>query len=156
MPIRLPLTQGQFAIIDEQDAPRVAKHKWFARKERIIWYAYTNVVIKGHRTVITLHRFLLDFPSGLTVDHINGNGLDCRRSNLRVCTNTENVRNMKRRKDNASGFKGVNLHKGRWRAYITIDGHQKSLGYYDSPADAARAYDSAALIHFGQFARTNF
>jgi hypothetical protein len=113
-----------------------------------------------------LHRMIIDVPGGMMVDHINGNRLDNRRCNLRVCTNRQNCQNQTiARKDNTSGYKGVSYSRRhrKWRAWIAAgslrsNGTRKnvSLGYFADAADAARAYDAAARLHFGEFARCNF
>lgn len=89
------------------------------------------------------------------VDHINGDGLDNTRNNLRAVTPAENLRNQRLRKDNTSGFKGVSRHEGRWRARVRVDGKYTHVGLFDSAEDAARAYDEAARNMHGIFARTN-
>jgi hypothetical protein len=105
------------------------------------------------RTRIPLHRFLMDCPDNMVIDHINSNGLDNRRENLRICTITENNRNCKHHKDNESGYKGVSRMKNRWRAIIKYDGKNHYLGYFDTPVEAWVVYCKAAIKHFGEFAR---
>jgi hypothetical protein len=104
-----------------------------------------------------MHRLILDVMKGTFVDHKDRNGLNNRKYNLRPATKGQNVRNCKRPDDNTSGYKGVGFHgySGRWRAYIGLNGKQKSLGYYDSPEEASDAYDTAAIRYFGEFALTN-
>ena len=95
-------------------------------------------------------------PAGLDVDHIDGDGLNNRRSNLRACTHTENGRNRKLSKNNTSGLKGVNAREaGKWQAMIKTSGRILHLGVFDSKMEAAKAYDAAALRLYGEFARTN-
>ncbi len=93
------------------------------------------------------------------VDHINGNKLDNRRSNLRLANRSTNQANRGASYHNKSGLKGV-CHaphtKDRWRAQITVRGHKMYLGTFTTPEEAARAYDQAAIQHFGEFARLNF
>ena len=97
-------------------------------------------------------------PNGMQTDHIDHNGLDNQRENLRICTVAENQRNRKADSDNASGFKGVCFSRKRhkWYAQITVDRKNMHLGSFDSPEEAARFYDLAALAYHGEFARTNF
>ena len=90
----------------------------------------------------------------MQVDHKNRNGLDNRRDNLRLATHGQNLANSKTHSE--SGFKGVEKNKHRFYASISIDGKTKKLGGYDTPEEAARAYDEAALEQFGEFARINF
>ena len=105
-----------------------------------------------------MHRFIMKPKSNEYVDHINGDKLDNRKENLRICTKKENQRNQKVRKDNTSGYKGVALMAGKyWRAYITSGGsRQKHLGNFKTKEEAARAYDEKAKEYFGEFARLNF
>lgn len=109
---------------------------------------------------VLLHRVLLDAKPGEYVDHINGDRLDNRRANLRLCTNRQNGQNQAGRPtQRKSSYKGVYKHAQHqppFQAYLQIDGRRRSAGYYTSEEGAARAYDMAALHHFGPFARTNF
>lgn len=153
--VEIPLCGGEVALIDEADHQLVRMHFWHHRDG----YAASNVINPdGTRTTMRMHRFLL----GLTdpkvhIDHINGNGLDNRRSNLRVATPSQNSANRRKIANATSPYKGVYWQKNRrWRAVLTVDRRHISLGMFDDPADAARAYDAAALEHFGPFARLNF
>lgn len=108
-----------------------------------------------------LHRELMglgEFVEGVIIDHINGNRLDNRRSNLRVTDRTGNRRNTSVQNNNKAGYKGVGpkKHGQPWRARITVDGKSLYLGAFDTPEEAARAYDAAALEHFGEYAWLNF
>src|SRR5690606_1175342 len=104
MPKRIPLTKGMFTLIDDADCERVNLHKWRAHRSRNTWYAVRN---GPGRKMIFLHRFISDAPEGLIVDHVNGDGLDNRRENLRLCTHAENARNRQTNRNNTSGYKGV-------------------------------------------------
>lgn len=156
--VRVPLTRGYSTIIDEADSERVGSFKWFASGREGAVYAARHQRTGGSRQdTILLHRFLTGCPSGMEVDHINGDRLDNRRINLRICEHQENGRNTRRRTDNTSGFKGVSPEKGgKWRANIRIEGRQVYLGTFVDPEKAARAYDAAAVAAYGRFARTNF
>lgn len=105
-----------------------------------------------------MHREILQPGPGFEVDHVNGDGLDNRRANLRECVRTQNNANHGLGRLNASGFKGVSWDAAnrRWRTSISAAGVTRNLGRYDRPEDAARAYDRAAVATFGDFARLNF
>lgn len=154
--VEVPLTRGQVALVDEEDAPAVLAHKWYTRRVRHAFYAARSLPrVGGVRREQRLHTFLTGWP---LVDHVNGNGLDNRRANLRPATNAENMRNRRRYANNTSGFKGVTFDKakGRWKAQIRLDGRRRYIGRYDTAEEAARAYDAAARELHGEFARLNF
>jgi hypothetical protein len=157
----IPLTCNQTAIVDDEDFERVSKLKWRAMKcirdGQIRWYgAHSN---PDHTTTL-LHRFVMNAPAGMQVDHRDGNGLDCRRHNLRVCTNAQNAANSAKKKG-SSTYKGVYLDRDaatarRWAAHIRVNYAYKWLGRYVTEEEAARAYDDAARAAFGKFACVNF
>ncbi len=157
---KIPLTQGKIALIDDSDLTRVGPLKWQAHRMRHIWYAEHSWRTLSGTKAVKLHRFILGITDpNIQVDHIDRDGLNCQKSNLRVCEfKGQNNFNQGLRKDNPSGYKGVLWNKAnqRWQAKITIDGIQKHLGCFDNPVDAARAYDEAAKKYFGEFARLNF
>lgn len=102
--------------------------------------------------------FLMNSPEGMFIDHINGNGLDNRKCNLRICTNTQNQYNASIRKDNTSGFRGVCWNRGsnKWQAYMRVNGKQTSLGLFTCLIKAAKTYDEAAKKYHKDFANLNF
>ena len=153
----ISLTKGMVALVDEDDYHVLVLRKWFIAKPGAWPYAATHRL--GTRNGVDLmHRMLTGAQRGQYVDHINGNSLDNRMSNLRVCTNAENLRNMRPRNGGTSKFKGVywNVRDKRWRAQIMHNYKKLNLGNYESEEEAGRAYDEAALRLFGQFARLNF
>lgn len=148
----IPLTRGLYALIDTEDAERVNAYKWNARCDGgRLTYATSGTCPEAY-----LHRYIMNAQTGQVVDHINGDQLDNRKANLRVCTIGENSRNRKNYRKDA--YKGVSLRKdtGKWRARLNSGGKCYFLGYFKTPEEAALAYDRAALEHFGEFARLNF
>ena len=152
----MPLSQGKFAIVDAEDYERLKQYKWHVDKGDSTNYAARGIVGKNFR----MHREILGAPKGLVVDHINHNGLDNRRSNLRLCTVRQNNMNRRpsRRKNKWSRFKGVSWDKQRrlFTAYIQQDGKMVRLGRFESEVEAAKAYDKKARELFGEFAYLNF
>lgn len=150
---RINLSQGKFAVVDDEDYDRLSKHKWSYYKspdgcEKAVRRA-------GSRTVY-LHREILGFPNS-EVDHINLDGLNNTRQNLRLANRSQNAANRRRQSNNSSGYKGVGWKADRrkWRAYITKDNRQIHLGYFDNPREAAVAYNRKALELFGEFSLLN-
>lgn len=141
---------GRTAIIDEGDYNLVSRYSWCLKdKDYVVGWANGRVT--------RLHRFLLDAPDDMCVDHINGNTLDNRRANLRLATNSENLRNRGAQRNGSSGYKGVTYYKarGNWAACINVDRKSIFLGYHKTAIDAARAYNIAALTYHGEFAKLN-
>ncbi len=151
----IALTQGYVATIDAADVALVEGHNWCANSGPRTVYALRGALIDGSKTTIKLHRQIMDAPDGLEVDHISGDGLDCRRENLRLATRAQNARNARRSRANTSGFKGVSWHAGgqKWQAMIWAGGKNKHLGHFTTPESAHQAYVEAADRLFGEFAR---
>jgi len=158
----VPLTWNQYAIIDLEDIERVGKYNWHAKK-RLTYYAYRvaccgrDINNKQIREGILLHRYILDIlDSEMQVDHRNGNGIDNRKRNLRICTNSENSRN-RRKIGGVSKFKGIHWDRGhnKWHAQITTNKKVIHLGRFGSEIEAAKVYDVAALKYHKEFAATN-
>lgn len=155
--VKVPLTRGCFAIVDECDARDVLRFKWYATpgsRAGVMYAARTFGGRKSKRT-ITMQKFITGYAM---TDHINGDGLDNRRCNLRPASPAENHHNLFMSPNNTTGFKGVSFDKKnlRWAANIGVDGVQIWLGRHDSPEAAALAYDNAAREYHGEFARLNF
>jgi hypothetical protein len=156
--IQIPLTRGLFALIDEDDALIIAQHKWTA-SVTTRGYAYASRRTGGRkcRQTIMMHRLLLSPDKHQFVDHINGDGLDNRRSNLRLATPSQNAVNTHTPVKGEVRFIGVRRNKSNFGAYgRTCDGRQVWLGTFKTPELAAAASDRLSLETFGQFARLNF
>ena len=157
----ISLTKGMVALVDDEDYEALAGRRWFGQpsKNGRTAYAVTKVGHgrKGIRSVY-MHQLVLGVgETGMEIDHKNGNGLDNRRANLRWATKVQQRANQAVRKDSQSGFKGVNLLRGKyWAAHIRENGRQRHLGYFPTAEAAARAYDAQAREVFGEFARLNF
>jgi hypothetical protein len=151
------LTQNKVAVVDDEDFEYLSQFGWHARKDRHTFYAARNIMQNGKRITQGMHRLIMDAPCDMEIDHINGNGLDNRRCNLRLCTTPQNKRNSRLRKDNKSGFKGVSWNKAaqKWVSQITHNGKVIYIGSFDNTVDAAIAYNEAALTLHGEFARIN-
>jgi len=159
---RIKLTQGKFALVDDEDYEWLNQWKWYASRHRKTFYVVRNR-LKSEVNMprrIRMHRVILGLLHQKTVlgDHKDGNGLDNRRGNIRACNGSGNQHNQPMRKNNSSGFKGVSWFKKtkQWMAKICLNRKQKYIGLYDNRIEAARAYDSAALELFGEFACLNF
>jgi hypothetical protein len=160
MPNRLiELTQGKVAIVDAADYEWLSQWKWYAKLNCGHWYAcrkgYDD---KGKRYDIFMHRVILDAPKGMLADHINGDGLDNSRSNLRLATSTENNHNRRTSRNNRSGFKGVwwSTTYQKWGVSVSFGGKQRNIGYFDDLIKAAFARDVLEVKHHGEFAKLNF
>ena len=150
----IPLTQGQFAIVDPEDYDKLSQFKWTAAKSPNTFYAVRSV--RGRQ--IRMHRLITNAPKGLVVDHINHNGLDNRKQNLRLCTRSENARNQRPQANCSSKYKGVCWHKNqkKWLARVHSNGVTYHLGSFKSQIAAAKAYDKKAKQLFGEYAHLNF
>jgi hypothetical protein len=153
------LRANAWCIIDASDIPIVANRKWHVwKKPRQCAYAYSTIrKADGCNSVIQMHRIITAAHTNLNVDHRDGDGLNNRRSNLRVCTPSQNSQNRKTRKDSKSGVKGVfwDSRREKYLAYIFVLGARKHLGYFTEKSEAARAYETAARTYFGDFARAS-
>ncbi len=155
----IALTQSKFALVDDDVYEWAVKHKWHTQRIRDdLFYAVRSIRRGIYITRIYLHREIMGAAKGTMVDHINGDGLNCTRSNMRLASKSENQRNCRKPSNNTSGHKGVYWHKGvgKWRAHIRVDGKRICIGDFANLEDAALAYDAAARKHHGEFARLNF
>lgn len=151
----VPLTQGMEAVIDAADIDLISRRNWYTQPHGNTFYAVTT---KRHGEAgpktIRMHKLIIAVGTGLGVDHINGDGLDNRRVNLREATTAQNSRNVGPNSLNKSGFKGVCWHSRdkKWLAYIYVYKKKISLGRYDTIEEAHAAYCKAAMEHHGDFA----
>jgi hypothetical protein len=152
---QIPLTQGKFALVDDDDFEWLNQWKWYYKDG----YAARNITVgKKKQKTIRMHIEIMKPPDGMDIDHIHGDGLDNRKLELRLCTMPGNIANSKIRVDNVTGYKGVSFHKrrGKFISQIRVNNKLKHIGYYVTAEEAAHAYDNAAVVFFGQFARLNF
>ena len=153
---RIYFLDGSFFVIDADDFQAVSQYTWFAGKRGYPVAHTSRSSREGHRT-FSLHRYLLSPGADRDVDHISGDKMDNRRSNLRIFTHQQNMFNQKMRSSNTSGYYGVSRmnRTGKYEAYIHIDGKKKYLGTYPTAETAASVRDRAAAELFGAFARLN-
>lgn len=146
---KIPLTQGYVAIVDDEDYDKAMQYKWSVhKKNKTTKYAIGNLKRNGRWRTRLLHRFILgDIPDGKEVDHINGNGLDNRKNNLRIVTHQQNAFNR------GKNTKGVCWHKQirKWQAQIKINQKQIYLGIFENLQDAIKARETAVCKYFGEF-----
>ena len=158
--MQIPLgNSGRFALVDEEDYSLAAAHCWHLKKLDTHSTPYATCYERRLRHVM-LHRFILGCERGdaRLVDHVNGDGLDNRRCNLRLATHSENLFNQRKGSRGHSQYKGVFRHHDtvKFQASIGHNGKSRYLGLFEQAEDAARAYDAAAIELHGEFARLNF
>lgn len=146
----IQLTQGFTTLVSDCDYEFLKSHKWHASNKKSGVFAQTT--LPGGKSVL-MHRYILSAEKGVIVDHINGNPLDNTRENLRLATAKENSRNHKAR--GSSGYNGVKKIPYGWIAMIAPNGIEIALGTYPDAIKAAIAYNQAARIVYGEFARLN-
>jgi hypothetical protein len=157
MGFRIIKIKGYDVLISECDFERVIAHNWFLAFSKkgndAPYFAYRTP--RPERKNILLHRFIVNCPHGYCVDHANCNTLDNRRSNLRICSQSENRFNSRKSKSNTSGYKGVSYSNQakKWRSQIKRKNKIIHLGYYDTPEKAYEAYVAASKKYHGEFGR---
>lgn len=154
---KIPLTKNQFALVDDEDFEWLNQWKWCAMSNGTERFAAGRNPGRKRPTEL-MHRKIMGVKGRWPlVDHINGNPLDNRRKNLRICNQSQNMRNRDAPKSNTSGYKGVYLHKqsGLWHARITLNYKNTSLGYYRTAVEAAVAYNEGAIKYHKDFAKLN-
>jgi len=148
------LAHGKKTVVDDHIYPLVKDYKWYPHKSSTNNY-YARATIKGKK--VLLHRLITECKKEFVIDHINGNGLDNRKKNLRMCLQKENMRNQKTNSRNTSGYKGVYYRKDRkkWTAQIRVNKRHKFLGYFDNKIDAAKSYNRASILYHKEFSKLN-
>jgi hypothetical protein len=152
------LTQGKVAIVDDADYEYLSKYKWHAIKYKNGFYAGKSSSRKiGAKRVIHMHRFILSPEKNKLVDHIDGNGLNNSRSNLRITDYSKNGMNRKKEIGLSSKYKGVSYRSktNRWRSLICINRKQIEIGVYKSEIEAAIAYNKKAIELYGEYSNLN-
>lgn len=150
----IPLKNGKTAVIDPEDVEKCSKYGWVLDDSKPNNYVHTCV--GKSRKTLKLHRFILNAKQGDIVDHIDGDGLNNTRKNLRLVTASQNGANRRKFKNKTSIYKGVHKREnGKWRAAIRLRGKLTNLGTFNDEIDAAKAYNKAASALFGDFACLN-
>ena len=159
----IPLTQGKFALVDDEDYDYINQWKWYLDKgtrKKEYPYASRNKIKSegGKRGVVKMHRVIMNTPADMVVDHIDHNGLNNQKYNMRNCYPDQNAKNSTGYGE--SSYLGVSFDhrkkRKKVRAQICVEGKSIGLGYYLTEEDAARAYDRGARHYFGEFANLNF
>jgi hypothetical protein len=145
----IQLSQGKVALVDDEDYEWLSQWKWSASRYEHIFYAQ-------HRSKGLMHRLITGAKKNEFVDHINRDGLDNRRQNIRICTLAENNRNRINKQPSKSGYRGVKQRGHRYEASIKFNNKAIYLGAFKNPEDAAKAYDEAAIFYHGKFAILNY
>jgi hypothetical protein len=135
------LTQGKVALVDDEDFERINLHKWYAHKDCHTFYAHRGVKIPSQKTII-MHHEILGPIAGQMVDHINGNGLDNRKENLRLVTRRANGQN--RHHNKHSKYPGVTRRGTSWQAQMMIRGKSTYLGSFHTEEEAFNEYKKVA------------
>ena len=153
--VEILTTNNKIVMVDIEDYELVSSFRWWAQKSYYTFYAQRNVKVNFKYTTQYMHTMITGFPY---VDHINGDGLDNRKENLRESNNTLNKANARKRTGCTSKYKGVHWYcrTAKWRVQINKDYKNIHLGYFMNEENAARAYDEAAIELFGDHARLNF
>jgi len=152
------LSNGNKAIVDDEDFDKVSQIPWYEHEGYAKSKKYLGVIDGKKRSKwFSMHGLIMNTAPGMHTDHVNGNKLDNRRCNLRICTSSQNLMNARPYAGSSSKYKGVYLNKKakKWRAYITLNKVRKHIGTFNCEKEAAAAYNREAIKLFGEFARIN-
>lgn len=150
----IPLTRGLFAQVDDEDYDYLMQWKWYALKNKNTFYAQRTITIKGKDLAEKMHRVIMKTSKEMEVDHMDHNGLNNQKTNLRNCTHVQNSQGRIMRK-HSSIYKGVLVYKGKIFARITAYGTRINLGVCETEEQSARRYNAAAQYFHGEFAHLN-
>lgn len=150
---KIKLTQNKYALVDNEDFEWLNSFKWCIVGYKNYYYAGRDD--KGKK--VKMHRLIVNPIGKQVVDHINGNTLDNRKKNLRLCFNYENIKNRRLNRNNVSGYKGIiwTPHMNKWKTRISNEGKSIHVGYFDTKKEAAIAYNAAAVVLHKKFAKLN-
>ena len=157
----IPLTQGEVALVDDEDFEWLTRWAWCLRQEKGALQKYAHCAWRrpdGRKTTMKMHRLIMAAKPGVIIDHIDRDGLNNQRGNLREVTPRESSINGSKRSVNTSGYIGVSWDKskGKWEAYVSRGGKKIFIGRFSTAEEAAIARDAAAKIHYGAIAVLNF
>ena len=158
----IKLTRGKVAIVDDSLFDLLNAFSWYAQKPNYVWYASRDETrVDGSRSTVFMHRLIAEMAGmdmSQVINHRDGDGLNNQTGNLRSATTAQSIQNQRMKRNNTSGYRGVNWNRPnrKWMALIMADGKRFNLGCYPSKVEAALAYDAAARLHHGEFARLNF
>lgn len=154
----IELSKGHYTQVDDEDYDELNKYKWYCNVQKSGKYIYAARRTFKASFHISMHKQIMGTNKNELIDHIDHDGLNNQKKNLRVCTKKDNVRSSRLASSNTSGYKGACWHKGanKWMASICVNQRHIYLGLYSDKIEAAKVYDEAAIKYFGEFAYTNF